>query len=91
MCENDDLIEACKSGYCDKVVNLLQRNFTVHIRDSKQATPLYYSSCHGYYDISRVLIQFGSEINARVQWGSTALHAAADRGHIDCVKLLIHR
>lgn len=90
MCENDDLIEACKSGYCDKVVNLLQRNFTVHVRDSKQATPLYYSCCHGYYDISRVLIQFGSEINARVQWGSTALHAAADRGHIDCVKLLIH-
>lgn len=91
MCDSDDLLEACKNGYYDKVVNLLKRNYTVHVRDSKQATPLYYSSCHGYYNICNILIENGSDVNARVQWGSTALHAAADRGHIDCVKLLIAR
>lgn len=89
MCDSDDLIEACKGGYYEKVLQLLQRNFSVHIRDSKQATPLYYSCCNGYCQISYALIQYGSDVNARVQWGSTALHAAADRGHIDCVKLLI--
>lgn len=89
MCDSNDLIEACKNGYYEKVVNLLQRNFTVHVRDSKQATPLYYSSCQGYYNICHILIQYGSDVNARVEWGSTALHAAADRGHIDCVKLLV--
>jgi ankyrin repeat protein len=29
--------------------------------------------------------------NARVEWGSTALHAASDRGHIKLVNLLIQR
>lgn len=91
MCDNVDLIEACKSGYYEAVLTLLQRNYTVHVRDSKQATPLYYSCCHGHYDISFVLIKYGSDINARVQWGSTALHAASDRGHIKLVKLLIQR
>ena len=37
MCDNVDLIQACKSGYYETVLTLLKRNYTVHVRDSKQA------------------------------------------------------
>jgi len=88
MCDSD-LILASKSGNYQQVQVLLNSNYSVHIRDKENATPLYWSACFGHLKITDILISAGSDVNAQVVWGSTSLHAASDRGHIDCVKRLI--
>lgn len=84
-----DLILAAKNGNFEWAFSLLQEGYTCDIRDKDNATPLYWSACHGHETLCGILIQAGCDVNARVKWGSTPLHAAADRGHINCVVILI--
>jgi ankyrin repeat protein len=58
-------------------------------RDKDLATPLYWGASRGHLQICQALIKAGSDVNACVKWGSTALHAAADRGHAECLNLLL--
>lgn len=84
-----DIIGAAKTGDLQTVLNCLNCGVSVDERDKDNATPLYWSCCRGYAKLSAELIKRKPDINAKVKWGSTALHASCDRGHIACVTLLI--
>lgn len=86
-----DLINAAKNGNFDLVFNILRSGGSTTICDKDNATPLYWSACHGHANVCEILIQAGSDVNTRVKWGSTALHAAADRGHKSCIEVLLDR
>lgn len=86
-----DIIGAAKTGDLQAVLNCLNCGISVNERDKDNATPLYWSCCRGYSKLSAELIKRNPDINAKVKWGSTALHASCDRGHITCVTLLIQR
>jgi hypothetical protein len=56
----------------------------------KRATPLYYSSSFGLYQIVRILIASGEDLDAPAsRFGGTALHGAVVRHHIAIIKLLL--
>ena len=89
--EDNALILASKNGNLDTVTSLLIGGYSVHLRDKDDATPLYWSACRGHAEVCQELLRHKSDVNAQVKWGSTALHAACDRNHMECVKLLIKR
>ncbi|KAK3587857.1 hypothetical protein CHS0354_019728 [Potamilus streckersoni] len=84
-----DLIDTAKNGMYNETLALIQSGFPINACDKDNGTPLYWSSCRGFVQISQLLLKAGCDINACVTWGSTPLHAAADRGHEDCVFLLV--
>jgi ankyrin len=43
----------------------------------------------GYTDIIMVLLNHGVDVNEMGEWGESALHWAAVRGHIEAVKILL--
>jgi len=86
-----DLLSAAKNGNFDLTFSLLQSGHAPSVTDKDQATPLYWAACHGHSHVCEILIQAGSDVNSKVTWGSTPLHAAADRGHISCVLILLDR
>lgn len=88
---NKDIIAAAKTGDLQTVVSCLNCGISVDERDKDDATPLYWSCCRGYTKLSAELIKWKPDVNAKVKWGSTALHASCDRGHIACATLLIDR
>lgn len=56
----------------------------------KLATPLYYAASFGLYQIVRILIEAGQDLNAPAsRFGGTALHGAVVRHHIRTIKLLL--
>ncbi|XP_055959247.1 uncharacterized protein LOC126832001 [Patella vulgata] len=84
------IVTQAKNGYLQEVIKLLHAGYSVEEQDSDNATALYWSACRGYPEICKVLLDFRSQVNTKVKWGSTPLHAAADRGQIDCIKILIY-
>lgn len=52
-------------------------------------TPLMVASCLGHVDVVNRLLQFNVHVNARSQYGETALILAAKRGHINVVRALL--
>lgn len=88
---SSDLLEAAKNGYYTQVLRLLSTGEgEVNACDKDRATPLYWSASRGHLQICQALLHHPRcDVNAKVKWGSTALHAAADRGHAYCLKLLI--
>ena len=51
-------------------------------------TPLIYASFKGYYNIAKLLISNGADVNMMVN-KKTALNAAASKGHLEIVDILI--
>ncbi|KAI8992576.1 hypothetical protein BDB01DRAFT_847938 [Pilobolus umbonatus] len=52
-------------------------------------TPLFWAANDGHVECVRILINAGCKVNAKDEYGKTALYYAAWEGHMDCVKLLL--
>lgn len=53
------------------------------------STPLICATRHGHLATVKVLVAHGAAIDAATNYGRTALHYAALRGHLDLVKFLV--
>ena len=87
-----NFIEAAKAGSVPRVKEMLSYGTDVncvHPKDGSSA--LYWAACQGHYKLCDLLIRQGANLNLPVRWGSLPIHGAADRGHSDCLTLLIAR
>jgi ankyrin repeat protein len=83
------LSAACRGGKVDLVAYLL-----LAIRETtpnpleRDCCPLYFASLHGHTDISRRLIEHGTNVNQVFGYG-TPLSAAATHRHMEIIRLLL--
>ena len=102
MANDDDIIESAKNGDCSRLRRQIAERIVavgggdrsaVNVRCTVDGTtPLYWAACNGHLVVCDWLLRHGADPNGTVEkTGSTALHAAADRGHTKCVLLLLGR
>ena len=56
----------------------------------KSCSALFLACYHGAYEIAKILISNGANINAVDDSGETPLHKASAKGHLNIVKLLVN-
>ena len=54
-------------------------------------TPLHIACVYGNFELARLLIEAGAEIESKTKYGYTALHLAAQYGHKLIIELLLER
>jgi len=57
--------------------------------NEQRITPLHSAAAGRHFEIARLLLANGADVNAEQQGGFTALHAAAQNGQIEMIQLLI--
>ena len=81
---------AAENGHSDAVDVLLYLGAFAGGLDATGAAPLWVASNAGYLDVIWLLLDDPSvDVNASTSDGSTALHAAAEGGHLDAVQFLV--
>ena len=89
------ILKAAKSGDVATVQALLEQDKSLlNTLDSDGSTPLHCASWKGHLEVVTVLLEFGSNIQAKNQndhWGDTALHAAAHGNQKTVVEILVAR
>jgi len=87
------LQEAVEAGDLSRVEDLVAAGADIEGRDRypyMQYTPLIHAAQKGLVAVVRYLLDQGADINARSNSsGQSALHTAAESGHLDAVKVLI--
>lgn len=78
-------------GHTDVVKYLISRGADVNIRSGNtfRVMPLHSAVANRNYEIAKILLEHGAEVNARQQQDVTPLHQAADHGDMEMVKLLL--
>ena len=74
-----------------EIENLLKRGANPNIIDeqNQQYTLLCIASENGYYNIVKLLLEYGADPNILSRGGDTALIGASQRNYTDTVKLLL--
>lgn len=85
-----DLIDAVRRGDTSRVEVLLAREPRALGRgDAHGMTPLLWAAWHGHAAMLQLLLSRGADAAARDSRGATALRLAAERGHLEAVRLLV--
>jgi ankyrin repeat protein len=88
-----EMIKAAKQGNLPEVNSLLKKDKDlIHAKDKDGSTPLHCAAWKGHFDVARILLEAGAEVDAHNEnshWGSTPLHAAAHANQKAVVELLI--
>lgn len=72
------------------VVQRLFQMADVNVRAKKHSqTALMLATSHGNYEMVRMLLDAGGDVNIQDEDGSTALMCAAEHGHMDIVKIIL--
>lgn len=73
-------------------VILIAAGADINRSDESGATPLHMAVTGGLEELSRLLIEYGADVNKKTGYHKlTALHQAASGGHLKTVKLLIEK
>jgi hypothetical protein len=78
-------------GMCDVARFLvLERSQGVNVRRSSDSrTPLFLAAECGHPEVTRTLLDYGANKNARDRDGMTPLHVASESGHPEVVQMLL--
>lgn len=61
-------------------------------RDEQRRTSLHIAAEKGQYEeVGRLLLDKGTDVNARDKYGNTPLHAASEKGHSKVIELLVSK
>jgi ankyrin repeat protein/ribosomal protein L40E len=84
----EELLKAAREGDVEKVKDLLARGADPNaIRLG--TTPLHIAAGHGRFDIVKILVENGANVNVKDLMGFTPLHSAILGNHLAIVKFLI--
>ncbi|WAR26671.1 ANR10-like protein [Mya arenaria] len=86
------LLEAIKKGDDETAKRILRHRLYSNIERQgprKDGTPLFWCCCRGDFELARLLLLHGAEVNRPTAWGASPLHAAADHNQPDVILLLI--
>ena len=91
---NEEIFSAVRVGNIGKVRALIEKGTSVNVKDENGDPLLYFSICWSKFDIAKLLIEHGADVNARNGIMDTSLHRAAfcvyqNKKALDVVKLLI--
>ncbi len=87
---NHCLFGAVNSGLTDEVKKWIKAGANVnYVEFCSYYTPLLNATCIGNYEISKLLIENGANVNYVNKVGGTSLSIAADNGNPEIVKLLL--
>jgi hypothetical protein len=83
--------EAMQEGCLRSARTLLSAGADPAPRDIRGQTPLHHAATRGIYnkDVVALLVANGLNVNAQDRFGNTALHLAAERGHLDTLDFLL--
>lgn len=83
---------AAQNNDLKRVESLLRKGISAAIEDSAGYTALHYAARNGHYEVCKVLLENGADVNALTRSGhATALHRAATQDHSEIVKLLLNK
>jgi len=86
-----DLVSASSIGAYSTVDDILRNNLEdVNTVNSSGWTPVMYAANYGHFNIIRLLIRYGCDVDHRDWQGRTALMLAASNGHTRCLDVLIN-
>ena len=84
------LEDAALEGNLHEVVNILSQNPNLNLNDKSRyclRPPLHHAASKGYYDLCKVLLEYGADIDCINDISSPLGYAAEE--HLDIVKLLV--
>ena len=94
--ERSKLVDALAKGNSDlaSIKSIIEDSpddvFSVDtVKETKGYTPLHYAVWDGLAEISKLLIDYNSNINAEAEDGRTPISLGSANGHYSCVELLI--
>jgi len=91
MSDPMNLVLASTLGAYNAVEDILRNNLEdVNTVNSSGWTPVMYASNYGHFNIIRLLIRYGCDVNHRDWQGRTALMLAASNGHTRCIDTLLN-
>jgi ankyrin repeat protein len=81
---------AVAKGYNNIVKELIDADrLLLNMQDQRGATPLHLAVCKKNFDVVKMLIKAGIDVNIKKNDGQTALHLAARYANADIVKIFI--
>lgn len=84
------LMAAVYQGNTDLALLLIQAGADVNAQDAVANSPFLYAGAEGMLAIVREALSHGADFTVLNRYGGTALIPAAEKGHLDVVKLLAH-
>lgn len=84
------LMAAVYQGHTDLALLLIQAGADVNAQDAIANSPFLYAGAEGMLAIVREALNHGADFTVLNRYGGTALIPAAEKGHLDVVKLLAH-
>jgi hypothetical protein len=90
---DEALVWAAKSGRLEAMTVLVQRGAALEA-DPYRGTPLAWAAAKNRTGAIRLLLEMGADVNGRSTFGgdiegATALHLAAQAGHLDAIRALL--
>ncbi|KAJ8308014.1 hypothetical protein KUTeg_012888, partial [Tegillarca granosa] len=83
---------AARGGHATVIEVLLRWDCNVALTGGPlNNTPLHYTANEGYTDCTRILVEAGSDINARNSRSDTPLILASSNGHLSLIKYLLEK
>mgnify|MGYP002725625753 CR=1 FL=1 len=86
-----DIFQACQKGDLDRVKELLQKKSSFNGFNSDRSTPLTCAAENDHFEIVKLLVKEGAELNKLHPKGATALMKAAFAGNERIVDYLIEK
>jgi ankyrin repeat protein len=88
--EQGDILEAARSGNFARVKTILAlRPSDVAMRGRYNLTPLHLAAENGHFNVVKLLLDYGAEIDAKGNIGQTPLLSAAEGGYAEVADILI--
>ena len=84
MSTTESLFNSIREGNSAKVADILSADSSLlEVRDTRGSTPLILATYYNQIEISKILLEKGTDLNSKDSSGNTALMGVCFKGYID--------